>query len=80
MDNDDFGVLSTYYLMNPKRDKLDLLKMRIESRFDAFSNVNATDEDVIKAEKFCDNIWDEIHDFIVSNFTIVEIENFGIEY
>ena len=80
VDNDDIGVLSTYYLVNPNKDKLEEFKRKIEGRFDVFSDVNASDEEITKAENFCDNIWGEIADFIAANFTTIEVENFEIEY
>lgn len=67
VDNDDTGGLETYYLVNPGRTNLNVLKHMIEHRFDA-------------ALDFCDNIWDEVSHFINANFTTIEVENFEIEY
>lgn len=72
------GILDTYYLINPDKNTLAVLKHMIENRFDYDG---LTDEEIAAKEKFCDNIWEEIDDFIVKNFVTLDIdETYRITY
>lgn len=63
------GVLCTYYLIDPDRDKLELLKTKIETRFDSGD------------EGFIDDIWNKVDDFVNANFNVLNIsEEFEIAY
>jgi hypothetical protein len=80
-DNDLFGmsdypngVLDTYYLVDPDKNKLAVLKHMIEHRFDYMSAENLTDEEFEKAEELHSNIWDAIDLFISANFTVLDID------
>ena len=68
--NEHDGVLKTYYLIAPDRDKLIELKNMVENRF--------MNEDI----ETCDYAyWDVIDDFVAKNFSTIEIsETFVIEY
>jgi hypothetical protein len=70
----DEEIRDTYYLVNPDKDKLAELKNMIEHRFDYQYADNLTDEEIGKAEQFCDNIWEEIDKFIVNNFVVLTID------
>ena len=66
--NERDGILKTYYLIAPDRNKLIELKNMVESRFD--------DPD-------CDDYsyWDVVDDFVAKNFSTIEIsDTFIIEY
>lgn len=63
------GVLREYYLINPDEEKLNELKVLIETRFDG-------DDEALR-----DNIWDVIEDFVNENFIVLNItEEFEIAY
>lgn len=68
--NERDGILKTYYLIAPDRDKLIELKNMVENRF--------MNEDV---ETYDYAYWDVIDDFVAKNFSTIEIsETFVIEY
>jgi hypothetical protein len=46
----------------------------IEERFDYQDNETLSDEEIKKAEKFCDNIWEHIEPFIEQNFVTFDID------
>lgn len=74
-------IQDTHYLVNPDKNKLKELKHMIEDRFDYQNNENLSDEEIEKAEIFCDNIWDNIENFIKQNFVELDIkEVYEIEY
>ena len=87
-DNDIFGmsdypngVLDTYYLVDPNKDKLAILKNMVEHRFDYMSAENLTNEEFEKAEELNSNIWDAIDLFINTHFTVLNIdETYEIAY
>jgi hypothetical protein len=68
------GVLDTYYLVNPNKDKLAELKHIIEHRFDYQYNDNISDEEFEKAREIDDNIWEAIDMFISANFVTLDID------
>ena len=67
--NERDGVLKTYYLIAPDREKLLELRQKVENRTD---DPNYDDRD---------GYWDVIDDFVKENFSTIEIaETFIIEY
>jgi hypothetical protein len=67
--NERDGILKTYYLIAPDRDKLIELREMVENRFD--------DESYDDTEGY----WDRIDDFVKRNFSTIEItDTFVIEY
>ena len=80
IDSEDREVVSKCYLVNPDPAKLEELKYKIEHRFDAMLNDSSTDEEIVAAEKFNDNVWENIDNFITENFTAIAVEEFKIEY
>ena len=67
--NERDGVLKTYYLIAPDREKLCELREKVENRFD---DPNYDDSD---------GYWDVIDDFVRNNFSTIEIaDTFVIEY
>lgn len=67
--NERDGVLKTYYLIAPDREKLLELRQKVENRTD---DPNYDDRD---------GYWDVIDDFVRENFSTIEIaETFIIEY
>ena len=67
--NERDGILKTYYLVNPDREKLVELRDKVENRFD---------EDHYDDR---DGYWGAIDDFVRENFSTIEIsETFVIEY
>lgn len=67
--NEKDGILKTYYLIAPDRDKLIELREKVESRC---SDPNYDDTD---------GYWDVIDEFVKNNFSTIEIaETFTIEY
>ena len=75
------GVLDTYLLVNPNREKLAELKKMIESRLDYDLDESLSDEEIKAAEQFCDNIWEHIQKFIDENFICLDVnEVFTINY
>lgn len=74
-------ILATYYLVNPDMNKLDELKEMIEHRLDYMCKDDLSDEEIEQSEKFCDDIWGNIYNFIHENFTTLDIDNtYEIEY
>lgn len=74
-------ILLEYDLVNPDRKKLAELKHMIEHRSDALFDENATDEDIIRAEQFNDNIWENVEKYIAENFVVLPInETYEIAY
>lgn len=75
------GVLGRYLLVNPDEDKLKTLKQMIENRFDYQNDKTISNEEIEKAENFCDNIWDHIGVFIEENFISLDVDReFEIQY
>ena len=75
------GVLATHYLVNPDREKLEQLKLMIERRFDYSFREDVSAEEIAEAEKFLDNVWDNIAKFIEENFVSLNIsDTFTISY
>ena len=75
------GVLATYYLVNPDEKKLEQLKYMIEHRFDYSFKEDISAEEIAEAEKFLDNVWDNIAKFIEENFVSLNIsDTFTISY
>ena len=68
------GVLDTYYLVDPDKNKLAILKNMVEHRFDYMSAENLTEEEFEKAEELNSNIWDAIDLFVRTNFTVIDID------
>ena len=68
------GVLDTYYLVDPDKNKLAILKNMVEHRFDYMSAENLTEEEFEKAEELNSNIWDAIDLFISTHFTVLNID------
>lgn len=67
--NERDGILKTYYLIAPDREKLIELKNMVENRFD---DENYDD---------CDGYWGVIDEFVKKNFDTIEIsDTFVIEY
>lgn len=67
--NEKDGILKTYYLIAPDREKLLELRQKVENRTD---DPNYDDRD---------GCWDVIDDFVRENFSTIEIaETFIIEY
>jgi hypothetical protein len=67
--NEKDGILKTYYLVNPDREKLIELRDMVENRFD---DENYDDRD---------GYWDKIDEFVQQNFSAIEIaDTFIIEY
>ena len=67
--NEKDGILKTYYLIAPDREKLLELRQKVENRTD---DPNYDDRD---------GYWDVIDDFVRENFSTIEIaETFIIEY
>lgn len=75
------GVLARYLLVNPDEEKLEELKRMIEHRFDYQTDDSISDEEIEKAEAFCDNIWERVGAFIADNFVSLNVDKkFKIEY
>lgn len=70
----DDEIQDTHYLINPDKDKLEELKHMIEHRFEYQFEDNLSDEEIKKAENFCDAIWDHIACFIEQNFITFDID------
>lgn len=67
--NEKDGILKTYYLVAPDREKLLELRQKVENR------LNDPDYDD------SDGYWDVIDNFVRDNFSTIEIaETFVIEY
>ena len=67
--NEHDGILKTYYLVNPERERLIELRNMVENRFD---DPNYDDRD---------GYWGVIDDFVRANFSVIEIsDTFVIEY
>jgi hypothetical protein len=67
--NERDGILKTYYLIAPDREKLLELRDKVENRFD--------DPDYDDR----DGYWDVIDSFVRDNFSTIEIaDTFVIEY
>ena len=67
--NEKDGILKTYYLIAPDREKLLELRQKVEDRT---NDQNYDDRD---------GYWDVIDDFVRENFSTIEIaETFIIEY
>jgi hypothetical protein len=67
--NERDGILKTYYLIAPDREKLLELREKVENRF---NDPNYDDRD---------GYWDVIDDFVRKNFSTIEIaDTFVIEY
>ena len=67
--NERDGILKTYYLIAPDRNKLIELKNMVENRFD--------DDDYDDR----DGYWDVIDEFVKKHFETIEIaDTFVIEY
>lgn len=67
--NERDGILKTYYLIAPDREKLLELREKVENRFD---DPNYDDRD---------GYWDVIDNFVRDNFSTIEIaDTFVIEY
>lgn len=67
--NEKDGILKTYYLIAPDREKLLELRQKVEDRT---NDPNYDDRD---------GYWDVIDDFVRENFSTIEIaETFIIEY
>jgi hypothetical protein len=63
------GILKTYYLVNPDREKLIELREMVENRFD---DENYDDRD---------GYWGVIDDFVRANFSVIDIsDTFVIQY
>lgn len=74
-------ILLEYDFVNPDKNKLAKLKHMVEHRFEYQFDENSSDEEIEKAEKFCDTIWDNINNFINENFITLNIEEvYEIEY
>lgn len=74
-------VLLEYDLVNPDRKKLTELKRMIEHRSNALFDENATDEEIIAAEEFNDNIWENVEQYIMDNFIVLPVnETYEIAY
>lgn len=81
--NSDFpdGILETYYLKDPDREKLDTLKKMVENRFDLDARENMTEAEARAAEDFEHDPWSGIEIFIAKNFETVKIdEEYEIKY
>lgn len=67
--NERDGILKTYYLIAPDREKLIELREMVENRFD---DPNYDDTD---------GYWGKIDEFVQQNFSTIEIaDTFIIEY
>ena len=67
--NERDGILKTYYLVNPDRERLVELRSMVENRFD---DDNYDDRD---------GYWGVIDNFVKSHFSTIEIsDTFVIEY
>ena len=74
------GILDTYYLINPDKEKLEKLKHIVEHRHD-YLYEDLTDEAFDIAEEISNNIWDAIDLFINANFIVLDIEEaYEIQY
>lgn len=83
VDEEDFEerIQDSFYLVNPDREKLAELKSMIENRFEYLYDDTLSDKEREKAEKFCENVWDDINKFVDDNFEqIVVDELFEIDY
>ena len=66
--------LTTYYLIDPNKDKLSELKQLVEGRFDYKDDDTLSDKQVKQAEEFAWFAWDFIDEFIQKNFKVLTID------
>lgn len=77
----DDEIQDSRYLINPDKNKLEELKYMIEHRFEYQFDDTLSDEEVEKAENFCDVSWGHIECFIEQNFITFDIDEvYEIDY
>ena len=77
----DDEIQDSRYLINPDKNKLEELKYMIEHRFDYQFEDTLSDEEIEKAENFCNAIWGHVERFIEQNFIIFDIDEiYEIDY
>ena len=70
-DTEDDAELEEYYLVNPSREKLELMQALIEDRYDAYIIINDVEY------KTFEGLWD-IDEFVKKNFETIEVNSLSM--
>ena len=70
-DTEDDAELEEYYLVNPSREKLELMQALIEDSYDAYIIINDVEY------KTFEGLWD-IDEFVKKNFETIEVNSLSM--